>query len=209
AADVRRAIRRVRPDTVMVELCANREIILHVDNADYLSEFRAARLECDNLPDCPIVLGDLDIRITEKEARAMRLGDICRLAKDIAWPLLTAAPRWLLALCGRFAHDDEAKQRAFKVALSKTSGDVFLEWWKAYIDDRDVYMTNMLHEQLEALTKKKFGAARLESSTEVQHDPEPVRIVAVVGKAHVDGIKTKWGKRVEAEAIEELSRYAN
>ncbi|KAH7698212.1 hypothetical protein AAVH_34699, partial [Aphelenchoides avenae] len=205
AADVRRAIRRIRPHTVMVELCASRETILHVDNPDYLSEFRAARLECDNLPDCPVVLGDRVYRITDNHSRAIRVGDICRLAKDIAWPLLAAAPRLLLALCGRFADDDEAKQRAFKVALSKTTGEVFLEWWKAYIDDRDVYMTNMLHEQLEALTKKKFDAARLESSSDVHVDPEPVRIVAIVGKAHVDGIKSKWGKRVEAEVIEELS----
>ncbi|KAH7706349.1 TraB family protein [Aphelenchoides avenae] len=204
AADVRRAIRRIRPDAVVVELCASREWNLHVDDAG--SEFRAARLECDNLPDCSIVLGGLDFRITEKRASAIRFGEVYSIAKDIAWPLLAAAPRWILALCGQVAHDDEAKQRSVKVALSKTSEEVFLEWYKAYIDDRDLYMTNVLHEQLEALAWKKFDAARLQSSADVQQDLEPVRIVAVVGKAHVDRIQSLWRTRYHPDLIKGLSR---
>ncbi|KAH7706347.1 TraB family protein [Aphelenchoides avenae] len=204
AADVRRAIRRIRPDTVVVELCASREWNLHVDDAG--SEFRAARLECDNLPDCPIVLGDLDCRITEKRASAIRFGEIYSIAKDIAWPLLAAVPPWLLALCGRASHNDEAKQRAFKVALRKTSEEVFLEWYKAYIDDRGLYMTNVLHEHLESLALKRFDAAWLKNSADLLHDLEPVRIVAIVGKVHVDRIKSLWPTRYHPDLIEGLSR---
>ncbi|KAH7691398.1 hypothetical protein AAVH_40087, partial [Aphelenchoides avenae] len=65
-------------------------------------------------------------------------------------------------------------------------------------------MTHVLHDWLESLTQEKFRAARRKSSADVHVDPEPVQIVAIVGKAHVNGIKANWGKRVEAEVIEEL-----
>lgn len=74
--------------------------------------------------------------------------------------------------------------------------------------ERDVYMTHVLHDALESLTQKKFDAARRKNSTYVQYDPQPVRIVAVIGEDHMDGIKANWGKRVDAAVIEELMRYA-
>ncbi|KAH7719405.1 TraB family protein, partial [Aphelenchoides avenae] len=103
-------------------------------------------------------------------------------------------------------HDDKRKQRAHEVAVNQLFAEVFPEWWRANMTERDVYMTHVLHDALESLTQKKFDAARRKNSTYVQYDPQPVRIVAVIGEDHMDGIKANWGKRVDAAVIEELMR---
>lgn len=58
-------MRRIRPDAVMVEVCTHREVDLHDDD---VCEFRAVLLESKKLPDCLFILGDRDVRITDKRA---------------------------------------------------------------------------------------------------------------------------------------------
>ncbi|KAH7680356.1 TraB family protein, partial [Aphelenchoides avenae] len=202
AADVRRAIRRIQPDTVVVELCDHTMEHLYCDK----SEFQAAFEECNNLPHGRIVLGDRDYHITEKRAwNVIGAGEMCRMAKDVLWLILTDSRRLFSALSGQFSHD-EAKQRAAYDALDPICAKVLPEWCKATMTERDLYMTHVLHNELESLTKKKFLATKAEGSSVC---PEPVRLVAVVGRDHIDGIKANWGKRVDAEVIDELLTYVN
>ncbi|KAH7719407.1 TraB family protein [Aphelenchoides avenae] len=199
-ADVRRAMRLIRPDAVMVELCARRDGNLYVE--DDLNEFRAAFEECENLPDCRLVLGDRDYRVTDKRVwNVIGFLEICRIAKDVLWLLLTDTRRLLFASCGAVFQNDEAKQRAADDALDQIYAEVLPEWFKATITERDLYMTHVLHNELESLTQDKFSAPKNEGSSVCM---EPVRVVAIVGRDRIDGIKAIWGKRVDAEAIEEL-----
>ncbi|KAH7706351.1 hypothetical protein AAVH_26423 [Aphelenchoides avenae] len=64
----------------MVELCEYREWILYDDDID--CEMRAARLECEKLPDCRLVLGDRDTRVTKKRASVIDFREICG---NIVW----------------------------------------------------------------------------------------------------------------------------
>ncbi|KAH7687871.1 TraB family protein, partial [Aphelenchoides avenae] len=187
AADVRRAIRRIRPDTVVVELCAYRAESLHHDDA--VCEFRAAFEESKNLPNCRFVLGDRDWRITNRRVwSVVGFGRICMIAKDMLWLMLMDGGRFLVASCRRFLQDDETKQqttnKAFEVALNKINTDVIKGWWRAKVVERDLYMIAVLHDELECMSTEKFRAARRKSSPYVRHDPVPVRIVAVVGATH-------------------------
>ncbi|KAH7719450.1 TraB family protein, partial [Aphelenchoides avenae] len=198
AADVRRAIRRIRPDTVVVELCNNTMGNLYCDK----SELHAAFEECHNVPGCRVVLGDRDMRITDKRAwNVIGAGEMCRIAKDMVWIMLADGRRLFSALSVLFFQYDMAKQRAAYDALDHIAAEVLPEWWKAVVTERDLYMTHVLHNELESLTKKKFLAAKAEGSSVC---PEPLRLVAIVGMSHIDGIKANWDKRVGAEAIEEL-----
>ncbi|KAH7719449.1 TraB family protein [Aphelenchoides avenae] len=194
-------MRRIRPDAVMIELCAFREHNLYAD--DDRCEFRAAFLEAQNLRDCRVVLGDRDYRITDKRAwNVVGFLQVCRFVKYSLWLMLADLPRALIALSLPVFRDDEATQRESYVVGNRLLAEMYPELWKANMTERDLYMTHVLHDWLESLTQKKFRAARREGSTKVLHDPKPVRIVAVVGADQVDGIKANWGKRVDPAVIE-------
>ncbi|KAH7719408.1 TraB family protein [Aphelenchoides avenae] len=209
-ADVRRAIQWIRPDGVMVELCTHREDHLHDDDDDDQCEFRAAFEECDNLPDCYFVRGDRCHRTTDKRAwNVIGADEIFRIAKDIVRLMLGGEARHVLDAVSHIftckfkkVHDDEAEQRAYEVSVNQLIAEVFPEWWKANMTERDLYMTHVLDDGLERLTQEKYLAAG-------PGGPEPVRIVAVVGEDHVDGIRANWGKVdwVDEEVIKELWRY--
>lgn len=99
-ADVRRTMRLVRPDVVMVELCARKVFVMYEEDGP--SEFRAARLEYENLPGCHLVLGDRDIRITKKRENVIDFreicGHVCWDAKDVLLLMLPAGGRLFSAL---------------------------------------------------------------------------------------------------------------
>ncbi|KAH7719406.1 traB domain-containing protein-like protein [Aphelenchoides avenae] len=215
-ADVRRAMQWFRPDAVVAEVCIHREDGLHDDDDedDDPCEFRAALEESQDLPDCRFVPGDRCHRVTDKRAwNVIGTGEICRIAKHIARLMLRGEARRVFdsiseVFTGTYdyaddIYEDQAKRRAYDVCVDSLIREIFPEWWKAVMTERDLYMTHMLHEELEWLI-----AARYE---DVNTDLQPVRIVAVVGRAHVDGIKTNWGKVnwVDDEVIDELWRYAN
>ncbi|KAH7694830.1 TraB family protein, partial [Aphelenchoides avenae] len=207
-ADVRRAIQWIRPDGVMVELCTHREDHLHDDDdGDDECENRAAFEECMDLPDCRFVHGDRCLCITDKRAwNVIGADEICRIAKNIVRLMLRGEARHVLDAVShiftcefKVVHDEATEQRVYEATINQLIAEVFPEWWKAIMTERDLYMTHVLDDGLERLTQEKFLAAG-------PGGPEHVRIVAIVGYEHVDGIKANWGKVdwVDEEVFKEL-----
>ncbi|KAH7706141.1 hypothetical protein AAVH_26641 [Aphelenchoides avenae] len=67
--------------------------------------------------------------------------------------------------------------------------------FKALIDERDLFMTHVIHMIFELSSRAKFSGAA-----------EPLRVIAVVGAMHVPGITSLFGTPVDREVLKELCR---
>ncbi|CAK5082651.1 unnamed protein product [Meloidogyne enterolobii] len=64
------------------------------------------------------------------------------------------------------------------------------------VDERDQYMTQVLHHLLQRGTVEKLCASKKCRATF-----EPLTIVAVVGMGHVKGIHANWPKPIDSAAL--------
>lgn len=73
-------------------------------------------------------------------------------------------------------------------ALVKEFGDAFPEFKKVLIDERDMYLTQSLHNAYQPKVTPDGHIL-------------PARVVGVVGLGHVSGIKRNWDKKLNIHSI--------
>ncbi|KAL1491327.1 hypothetical protein ABEB36_011938 [Hypothenemus hampei] len=217
--DVRQVIRQVRPHLVLLELCPERTSILEIDentlqeeakgismakiiqtikqsgfvngliyilmlsiSADTTRkigmapgiEFRVAYQEALRNPNCLVHLGDRPISITMRRALS-RLSWFETLT--LAWRLLTNKDEVTVEEIERCKNEDIIEQ-----LLADMNGEnpVLQE---VFLHERDIFLTYTLQ-----------AASKLRPPISSTGDliPEPMRIVGVVGLAHIRGIVKLW-----------------
>lgn len=131
-------------------------------------EFRVAKQEALKIPYCSIWLGDRPISITMARALAkMSFAEKMRFMLDRS------------SVGSDMIEKVKKDEVNFKEEYEKISKFPAIK--KVLLDERDIYLTFTL----QMLARSKFTSPK-------QNLPEPVRIVGVVGMAHVPGIKQLW-----------------
>ncbi|KAH7723799.1 Protein F38A5.2 b [Aphelenchoides avenae] len=199
--DVSQTIRAVRPDAVIAELCEQRKSIL---TKEY-SEFRAAHFESVLVGEkCSFVFGDRPHSITKRrQYRTLRLSDF--MGEGVGYLLLlsTMDVRKRLEAAGFDEpwklYDNDLQQKEFEKALDDVYQRAMKRWRQVVLDERDVYLTYSCHFVLSQEAARKYKENGQDSD-----NTEPVRIVAVVGKAHVPGIRANWTRHIRDEEFRDL-----
>jgi len=91
---------------------------------------------------------------------------------------------------------ENCKNKDLLESLLKEMSGEFPQLSKILIEERDLYMTNVLHTLLHKYTLEKYNASR-----EAKVDFEPVVGVAVVGIGHVKGIKENWNRHIDSASL--------
>ncbi|XP_072394270.1 traB domain-containing protein-like [Diabrotica undecimpunctata] len=217
--DVAKVITNVLPHIVVLELCSSRTNILSLDEETVLEEaknidmqkiistirtngaynglmyllllnlsanltkeigmapggeFRVAYKEASKIPHCRIHLGDRPINITLQRALA-RLSWFQTI--KLAWHLLTSKDPVSVEEIEKCKEKDMLEQ-----LLTDLSGE-YPAFREVFLDERDIFLTNSLQQAAES---------RMKSPADSYFEPEPLRIVGVVGIGHAAGITKLW-----------------
>ncbi|XP_026829642.1 traB domain-containing protein-like [Ooceraea biroi] len=217
--DVSKIIQAVQPHVVAVELCKARVGILQLDEEALFSytkdisyktimdtvkregfyngllhilllrmaahvakqldmppggEFRRAFEEAKKIPNCIVHLADRPISITMK--RAIRL---------LSW-WQTLRLGWHLAVMKdpiTQADVELCKERSMLDEMIASMKEQFPVLGEVFVKERDIYLTNSLQLACHLRT----------------NDPEPTRVVGIVGLGHTPGIIENWGKVIQTD----------
>ncbi|KAI1703914.1 traB family domain-containing protein [Ditylenchus destructor] len=159
-------------------------------------EFRAAFNASLEVPSCHFVLGDRFFPIT-----CMRFPRQSTLQK---------LKRWFSARNDN--PEKYGKTLAERVERSKKQDaleELSKEWTrntpqlhKVLVEERDQYMTHILHTLLERTTAQKIAACE---KAGLRY--EPVTIVAVVGIGHIAGMKARWNTNLHKDDFRKLLSF--
>ena len=95
---------------------------------------------------------------------------------------------------------EKCKQRDLLEQLLAEMGEDYPHLSRIFVEERDAYMTHVLHSLIVNNTVDKRGAWRKRNNPV---DFQPLRIVAVVGIGHTPGITSRWN---EVQDITQLIR---
>jgi len=147
-------------------------------------EFRAAHGESRKVMNCGLVLGDRPLQVTLKRAlNSLNFFQKMRFFYHIFLTNQTPITPEDVERC---------KNKDLLEALLKEMAGEFPQLSKILVDERDQYMTNVLHTIMQKSTIEKVNACR---KTNAEY--EPVNVVAVVGIGHVAGIVANWNRHID------------
>uniref|UniRef100_A0A915NAN8 TraB domain-containing protein n=1 Tax=Meloidogyne floridensis TaxID=298350 RepID=A0A915NAN8_9BILA len=202
--DVCKTVQLTQPDFVMVELCSSRIQILSMDEDTLLKE--AAALTKKKMLEIvrqhgaaqglmQVLLLSLSAHITQQ--LEMAPGGEFRAAYN-ASKLVSGCQ---LVLGDRPLHItqedvERCKNNDILEELLQEMAGEYPQVSRILVDERDQYMTQVLHHLLQRGTVEKLNASK-----KCRAKFEPLTIVAVVGMGHVKGIHANWPKPIDSAAL--------
>jgi pheromone shutdown protein TraB len=153
-------------------------------------EFRAAHRASFNVQGCRLVLGDRPVQITLQRAlSSLGFFQKIRLVFHI-----------ILANFSDVTQDDveKCKDKDLLESLLNEMAGTFPQLSDIFVNERDLYMTYVLHKVMEKYTAGKIEAW-LNCRDKVEY--QPLTIVGVVGLGHMKGIESNWNKHVDQGSL--------
>uniref|UniRef100_A0A915ED55 TraB domain-containing protein n=1 Tax=Ditylenchus dipsaci TaxID=166011 RepID=A0A915ED55_9BILA len=217
--DVLKTILNTQPDVIMVELCSSRISILSMDEQSLLREAKNLNREkmMAVIKESGLVQGILHVLLLSISAHITRQlgmapGGEFRAAHNGSLQITLQRALGSLGvfqklrlffhilLSNRTAITQEdverCKNKDLLEELLKEMAGEFPQLTKIFVDERDQYMTHMLHNLLQSTSAEKWNASR---QAKVKY--EPVNIVAVVGIGHVAGIVAAWNQHIDSSDL--------
>uniref|UniRef100_A0A183BSW7 TraB domain-containing protein n=1 Tax=Globodera pallida TaxID=36090 RepID=A0A183BSW7_GLOPA len=213
--DVMQTVTETQPDFVMVELCSSRIQILSMDEQILMREAQAltrqkimAIIRENGIAQglMQVLLLSLSAHITQQlgmapggEFRAANAASKQR-ALGALGPLQRL--KFFFHLAASLGMDikqedvERCKDMDMLEELLKQMAGEFPQISRILVDERDQYMTQVLHTLLQRGTMEKLYASKKCRATF-----EPVTVVAVVGMGHVAGIRANWTKHIDGAVL--------
>ncbi|KAL7071382.1 hypothetical protein ACQ4LE_009338 [Meloidogyne hapla] len=151
-------------------------------------EFRAAYNASKLVSGCQLVLGDRPLHITLK--RALSSLNIFQKMKFFFHLLMS------LRMDIKQEDVERCKNNDILEELLQEMAGEYPQVSRILVDERDQYMTQVLHHLLQRGTVEKLCASK-----KCRAKFEPLTIVAVVGMGHVKGIHANWAKPIDSNAL--------
>ncbi|KAL3094299.1 hypothetical protein niasHS_004055 [Heterodera schachtii] len=151
-------------------------------------EFRAAHAASKLVPGCGVILGDRPLNVTLQ--RALSALSIFQRMKFFFHLTVSLGMEIDEAEVERCKNMDMLEEM-----LQQMAGE-FPQVSRILVDERDQYMTQVLHSLLQRSTMEKLYASKKCNALF-----EPASIVAVVGMGHVAGIRANWTKHIDSTSL--------
>ncbi|KAL3085865.1 hypothetical protein niasHT_039029 [Heterodera trifolii] len=151
-------------------------------------EFRAAHAASKLVPGCGVILGDRPLNVTLQ--RALSALSIFQRMKFFFHLTVSLGMEIDEAEVERCKNMDMLEEM-----LQQMAGE-FPQVSRILVDERDQYMTQVLHSLLQRSTMEKLYASK-----KCNAPFEPANVVAVVGMGHVAGIRANWTKHIDSTSL--------